>query len=171
MFEFFTIAGNVLSKTFLDPAKSIMACILAVLGFAIGDPSQPVLATIFLLIAIDWGTGIAKAVFQKNLNSAKMLQGGVKLIIYLCLLALAYHLPRINGAIFVFADNVIYAYIGIAEAVSILENIQELCDATGIKIPFIAVLCKCLRSHEKAMIEKLESQIPKLEEKVDGKKA
>ena len=77
--------------------------------------------TLVLVMAMDYVTGICKAIKQKNLNSKTGLLGILKKFGYLVIVALAVVIDRLAGDIGVVRTMVIYFFIA-NDGLSILEN-------------------------------------------------
>lgn len=77
--------------------------------------------TLVLVMALDYVTGICKAIKQKNLNSKTGLLGILKKFGYLVIVALAVVIDRLAGDIGVVRTMVIYFFIA-NDGLSILEN-------------------------------------------------
>lgn len=79
------------------------------------------LQTLVLVMALDYVTGICKAVKQKKLNSKAGLLGILKKFGYLVIVALSVVIDRLAGDIGVVRTLVIYFFIA-NDGLSILEN-------------------------------------------------
>lgn len=82
------------------------------------------LYTILLFAALDYFTGILKAVYKKELSSAIGFKGIVKKIMVFVVIAVAYNVQRMTGDTMPLREIVIVFFI-CNEALSILENAAE----------------------------------------------
>lgn len=88
------------------------------------------LQTLVIVMALDYITGICKAIKQKNLNSKAGLLGFLKKFGYLVIVALAVIIDRVSGNTGVVRTLVIYFFIA-NDGLSILEN----WGAIGLPLP------------------------------------
>lgn len=88
------------------------------------------LQTLLLLIVLDYTTGVLKAFHQKKLNSEIGLQGIIKKVGYLIVVAVAVVVDRNIGNTGAIRTVVIYFFVS-NEGISILEN----WGAMGLKLP------------------------------------
>lgn len=79
------------------------------------------LKTLILVMALDYITGICKAIKQKKLSSKTGLLGFLKKFGYLVIVALAVVIDRLSGETGVIRTMVIYFFIA-NDGLSILEN-------------------------------------------------
>ena len=179
MNEVISAIENTFCKTFLEPGRFIIALLISILTFLIGDLSKNFITAIFVFFIADWTTGILASMLEKihktgpyprsllgfilkmmvalsALSSTRMSKGLVKLIIYLTLMTIAYYLPQVNSAVFALADNIIYSSVAVTEIISILENLVRIDDVVNIKIPFLKPLMKKFRAIEKCAIDALK---------------
>lgn len=99
----------------------LSSMVLGVLTFLFGG-IDALLTTFFLVIGIDYVTGILKAIIQKNLNSKVGLFGIVKKCGYILLVVLSVQADRLLGD-YSMAIRTVVLYSFIAnESLSILEN-------------------------------------------------
>ncbi len=82
------------------------------------------LYTILLFAALDYFTGILKAVYKKELSSEIGFKGIVKKIMVFVVVAVAYNVQRMTGDTIPLREIVIVFFI-CNEALSILENAAE----------------------------------------------
>lgn len=87
------------------------------------------LYTILFFAALDYFTGILKAIYKKELSSEIGFKGIVKKIMVFVVIAVAYNMQKITGNMIPLREIVIVFFI-CNEALSILENAAEF-----IKIP------------------------------------
>ena len=79
------------------------------------------LQILLLVIALDYITGVCQAIYNKKLSSAIGLNGIVKKVGYLIIVAVAVILDRIAGNTGAIRTLVIYFFVA-NEGISILEN-------------------------------------------------
>lgn len=79
------------------------------------------LQTLLIVIALDYITGICKAIYNKKINSSVGLKGIMKKVGYLIIVAVAVILDRIAGNTGAIRTLVIYFFVA-NEGISILEN-------------------------------------------------
>lgn len=103
--------------------KIIFSLIGGAVGYLLGG-FDIMLTTLLLFIAIDYVTGVMRAIVRKQLSSEIGFKGIFGKIIILCLVALATRLDNILGAE-ALRYLVISFYIA-NEGISILENTAEL---------------------------------------------
>lgn len=87
------------------------------------------LKTLLIVIAIDYISGICKAIYKKKLNSKVGIKGIVKKFAYLLTVALAVEVDQIMGNTGAVRTLVIYFFVA-NDGISILENLG------GMGIPF-----------------------------------
>ena len=88
------------------------------------------LQTLLIVIAIDYVSGICKAIYNKKLNSKVGIKGIVKKFAYLLTVALAVELDQITGGTGAIRTLVIYFFVA-NDGISILENLGGM----GIPLP------------------------------------
>ena len=103
--------------------KIVFSLIGGAVGYLLGG-FDIMLTTLLLFIAIDYVTGVMRAIVRKQLSSEIGFKGIFGKIIILCLVALATRLDNILGAA-ALRYLVISFYIA-NEGISILENTAEL---------------------------------------------
>lgn len=79
------------------------------------------LQTLLIVIALDYLTGVCKAIYNRKLNSTISFKGIVKKIGYLIIVAVAVELDTITGGTGAIRTLVIYFFVA-NEGISILEN-------------------------------------------------
>lgn len=82
------------------------------------------LYTILLFCALDYITGITKAIYKKELSSEIGFKGIAKKIMIFIVIAVAYNIQRVTGDTIPLREIVIVFFI-CNEALSILENAAE----------------------------------------------
>lgn len=88
------------------------------------------LQSLLVVIIIDYLTGVASAVYNKELNSKTGLKGILKKFGYLCVVALSVIIDRITGTSGVIRNLVIYFFVA-NDGLSIVENLAQM----GVKLP------------------------------------
>lgn len=88
------------------------------------------LQTLLIFIALDYVTGILKAIYNKKLNSTVGAKGIVKKVGYLIIVAISVMLDKVAGNTGAICNLVIYFFIA-NEGISILENWVSM----GLPIP------------------------------------
>ena len=88
------------------------------------------LQTLLIVIAIDYVSGICKAIYKKKLNSKVGIKGIIKKFAYLLTVALAVELDQIMGNTGAIRTLVIYFFVA-NDGISILENMGGM----GIPLP------------------------------------
>ena len=88
------------------------------------------LQSLLVVIIIDYLTGVASAIYNKELNSKTGLKGILKKFGYLCVVALSVIIDRITGTSGVIRNLVIYFFVA-NDGLSILENLAQM----GVKLP------------------------------------
>lgn len=88
------------------------------------------LQTLLIVIAIDYISGICKAIYKKKLNSKVGIKGIIKKFAYLLTVALAVEVDQIMGNTGAIRTLVIYFFVA-NDGISILENMGGM----GIPLP------------------------------------
>lgn len=86
--------------------------------------------TLLIVMAIDYLTGVCKALYNKKINSKVGLKGIIKKVGYLLIVALAVKLDQIAGQTGAIRTLVIYFFVA-NEGISILENWGKM----GLPLP------------------------------------
>ncbi len=104
-----------------------IASVLSIMGIIIshffGDFTLP-LEILFIAMAIDYATGVLKAIYNKNLSSKEGFKGLLKKFAVLSVIILGYQLGRLTNQIII-RDFVCFFYIA-NEGLSVLENVSEM---------------------------------------------
>lgn len=79
------------------------------------------LQVLLIVVVLDYITGIAKAIYNKKMNSTVGLKGIIKKVGYFIIVAVAVILDRITGNTGAIRTLVIYFFVA-NEGISILEN-------------------------------------------------
>ncbi len=88
------------------------------------------LQTLLIFIALDYVTGVLKAIYEKKLNSEVGLRGIVKKVGFLIVVALANYLDQLLGNSGALYTLVVYFFVA-NEGISIVENWAGM----GLPIP------------------------------------
>lgn len=88
------------------------------------------LKSLFIIMIFDYITGVASAIYNKELSSKIGFWGIIKKIIYLLVVALSVVLDELLGQSGILRTVVIYFFVA-NDGISILENISEM----GILVP------------------------------------
>ena len=107
----------------------ISGTVLTGVSYALGG-WDTAMQTLCLVMALDWATGICKAIKNKELNSRTGILGFLKKFGYLVIVALAVVIDRLTGETGVVRTMVIYFFIA-NDGLSILEN----WGAIGLPLP------------------------------------
>ena len=81
-------------------------------------------------MVIDYLTGIASAIYNKNLSSKIGLKGILKKFCYLCVVALSVVIDNLTGQSGLIRSLVIYFFVA-NDGLSIIENMAEM----NVKLP------------------------------------
>ena len=94
------------------------------------------LQSLLIVIVIDYLTGIASAIYNKNLSSKIGLKGILKKFCYLCVVALSVVIDNLTGQSGLIRTLVIYFFVA-NDGLSIIENKAEM----NIKLPQKLIDC------------------------------
>ena len=86
--------------------------------------------SLLIVIVIDYLTGIASAIYNKNLSSKIGLKGILKKFSYLCVVALSVVIDNLTGQSGLIRTLVIYFFVA-NDGLSIIENMAEM----NVKLP------------------------------------
>lgn len=155
-----SISAHSLGKLALYPSPKVAtAGVLSVVTLLFGDLSEEIVMAILVLMLLDWLTGLMFAWKIRALNSKKALSGVVKCLIYTILLILAHQATHCGPSLALWLPQLIYAYVGITEIISVLENLYkisecyEIGDFGGLKI-----ICNSLRGVMNRLLSAQSSQ-------------
>lgn len=94
------------------------------------EPDMWALCAVLFFIAMDYLTGVVKAIMQNNLSSSKMREGLGHKFAYLVLISVAYAIDTVNTHVSLGLPlNVFIVTVGgvcLIELTSILENVCEI---------------------------------------------
>ena len=88
------------------------------------------LQSLLIVMVIDYLTGIASAIYNKNLSSKIGLKGILKKFCYLCVVALSVVIDNLTGQSGLIRTLVIYFFVA-NDGLSIIENMAEM----NVKLP------------------------------------
>ena len=86
--------------------------------------------SLLIVIVIDYLTGIASAIYNKELSSKIGLKGILKKFCYLCVVALSVVIDNLTGQSGLIRSLVIYFFVA-NDGLSIIENMAEM----NVKLP------------------------------------
>ena len=86
--------------------------------------------SLLIVIVIDYLTGIASAIYNKELSSKIGLKGILKKFCYLCVVALSVVIDNLTGQSGLIRTLVIYFFVA-NDGLSIIENMAEM----NVKLP------------------------------------
>lgn len=92
--------------------------------------------SLLIVIVIDYLTGIASAIYNKNLSSKIGLKGILKKFSYLCVVALSVVIDNLTGQSGLIRTLVIYFFVA-NDGLSIIENMAEM----NVKLPQKLIDC------------------------------
>lgn len=107
---------------------AVATCAALVFAF-IGD-NHIAYQIFFILTAIDFMTGTAVGVSQKELSSRKMFRTVYKFLLYSLLVISAHQMVRYSGN-FTWIEDGVVSFIAATEFLSIVENVNKL----GVPMP------------------------------------
>lgn len=86
--------------------------------------------SLLIVMVVDYLTGIASAIYNKEINSKVGFKGIIKKFSYLCVVALSVVIDNLTGQNGLVRTVVIYFFVA-NDGISIIENMSEM----GIKLP------------------------------------
>lgn len=107
-----------------------IASVVCTVGIYLFGGLDIALQSLLVVIIIDYLTGVASAIYNKELNSKTGLKGILKKFGYLCVVALSVIIDRITGTSGVIRNLVIYFFVA-NDGLSIVENLAQM----GVKLP------------------------------------
>ena len=108
------------------PFKILLAAPAAFLIELIPEPSRDALTALLIVMGVDWTTGVCVALKEREISSRGLLRGCGKLLAYFVLIIAAIQVARASPTILSWLPEVIFAYIGLTELTSIIENIGKM---------------------------------------------
>lgn len=109
--------------------NNIVSVILTTFVYLVGG-FDIAIQSLLIVIAIDYLTGIASAIYNKNLSSRIGLKGIIKKFCYLLVVALSVVIDNLLGQSGLIRNLVIYFFVA-NDGLSIIENMAEM----NIKLP------------------------------------
>lgn len=86
--------------------------------------------SLLIVMVVDYLTGIASAIYNKELSSKLGFKGIIKKFSYLCVVALSVIIDNLTGQSGLIRTLVIYFFVA-NDGLSIIENMAEM----GVKLP------------------------------------
>lgn len=86
--------------------------------------------SLLIVMVVDYLTGIASAMYNKELSSKIGFKGILKKFSYLCVVALSFVIDKLTGQSGLIRTLVIYFFVA-NDGLSIIENMAEM----GVKLP------------------------------------
>ena len=109
--------------------NDILSVILTTTVYLLGG-FDVALQSLLIVMVVDYLTGIASAIYNKNLSSKIGLKGILKKFSYLCVVALSVVIDNLTGQSGLIRTLVIYFFVA-NDGLSIIENMAEM----NIKLP------------------------------------
>ena len=109
--------------------NDIASVILTIFVYLLGG-FDVALQSLLIVMVVDYLTGIASAIYNKNLSSKIGLKGILKKFSYLCVVALSVVIDNLTGQSGLIRTLVIYFFVA-NDGLSIIENMAEM----GVKLP------------------------------------
>lgn len=113
----------------MEKITKLLVTISSFFAYLLGGYDGLVISLI-IVMCIDYLTGIASAIYNKELSSKIGLKGILKKISYLCTVALSVVIDNLLGQSGTIRTMIIYFFVA-NDGISILENLAEM----NIKIP------------------------------------
>ena len=109
--------------------SDILSVILTTTVYLLGG-FDIALQSLLIVMVVDYLTGIASAIYNKNLSSKIGLKGILKKFCYLCVVALSVVIDNLTGQSGLIRTLVIYFFVA-NDGLSIIENMAEM----NVKLP------------------------------------
>ena len=109
--------------------SNIASVILTTFVYLVGG-FDIAIQSLLIVIVIDYLTGIASAIYNKELSSKIGFKGILKKFSYLCVVALSVVIDKLLGQSGLIRTLVIYFFVA-NDGLSIIENMAEI----GVKLP------------------------------------
>ena len=109
--------------------SDILSVILTTTVYLLGG-FDVALQSLLIVMVVDYLTGIASAIYNKNLSSKIGLKGILKKFSYLCVVALSVVIDNLTGQSGLIRTLVIYFFVA-NDGLSIIENMAEM----NVKLP------------------------------------
>lgn len=130
----------------------------AIFTYLFGDIT-PALIAIFTLYIIDWITGFTAAMTAgRGVGSRPMLHGFIKTLVYLILISISYQFtkidvsPIINSLSLMVCGGIQFLII-LCESISIVENLDTICNHFKVELPVLKYIAKYLLKNRKKLTE------------------
>ena len=110
---------------------------------------------LLILIAIDWLLGLSIAFLRRNISSKSSFSGLFKFVLYFFAYYSMLYLDQIvfGGRTHFGFTNLITIYLGLTEAISILENISTLSRILNIRNPVPPALLEKLKITQEGLFD------------------
>ena len=115
--------------------NNIVSVIFTTFVYLIGGFDIAIQSLLIVMVA-DYLTGIASAIYNKNLSSKIGLKGILKKFSYLCVVALSVVIDNLTGQSGLIRTLVIYFFVA-NDGLSIIENMAEM----NVKLPQKLIDC------------------------------
>lgn len=109
--------------------NDILSVILTTIVYLLGG-FDIALQSLLIVMIVDYLTGIASAIYNKELSSKIGFKGIIKKFSYLCVVALSVVIDNLTGQGGLIRTLVIYFFVA-NDGLSIIENMTEM----GVKLP------------------------------------
>lgn len=109
--------------------NDILSVMLTTIVYLLGG-FDIALQSLLIIMIIDYLTGIASAIYNKELSSKVGFKGILKKFSYLCVVALSVVIDNLTGQSGLIRTLVIYFFVA-NDGLSIIENMAEM----GVKLP------------------------------------
>ena len=109
--------------------SDILSVILTTTVYLLGG-FDVALQSLLIVMVVDYLTGIASAIYNKELSSKIGLKGIIKKFSYLCVVALSVVIDNLTGQSGLIRTLVIYFFVA-NDGLSIIENMAEM----NVKLP------------------------------------
>lgn len=109
--------------------NDVISVILTTFVYLIGG-FDIAIQSLLIVMVVDYLTGIASAIYNKELSSKIGLKGILKKFSYLCVVALSVVIDNLTGQSGLIRTLVIYFFVA-NDGLSIIENMAEM----GVKLP------------------------------------
>ena len=109
--------------------SDILSVILTATVYLLGG-FDIAIQSLLIVMVVDYLTGIASAIYNKNLSSKIGLKGILKKFSYLCVVALSVVIDNLTGQSGLIRTLVIYFFVA-NDGLSIIENMAEM----NVKLP------------------------------------
>lgn len=139
-------------NNFLDNLSNFEKVVISLLSaFLLQIYSTPFLAVVFILMIMDFLTGVIKTWVLHKLDSTLGQKGCVKVLVYLVLIISANYISQITGfgaptdLVISSIDNFVMVMISFTEFQSIIENMLVIDKKMNLNLKFLNLLSKFSR--------------------------